>query len=209
MIILKFVFFTYIVSYYVMVSYNNSEKLIFKIADMLATLILIATITYSIINFDVGIILGIITGFGVAVKLIFDAQAKSKKITNKQEKKIVDIDQELSMLNKCVNEITDGNYTASFVNGGYRYSENVLYLTELLARLQISYESSISDRKRLLSKRVETFSFEECMDYFNYVWHIEASLAVGTVKKQIESRRYVKVMEKFINYLDENRNNLN
>ena len=42
------------------------------------------------------------------------------------------------------------------------------------------------------------------MNYFDYVWHLEASLAVGTVKKQIESGKYIKVLKKFINYLEEN-----
>lgn len=72
MIILKIVLFTYIVSFYVVTSYNNSDKLIFKIFDIAAAIILLATIIYSIVKVDIPIIFGIITGFAIAIKLIFD-----------------------------------------------------------------------------------------------------------------------------------------
>jgi uncharacterized membrane protein len=87
LIILKFLLSTYIVGYYIIVSYENSEKLIFKIADIVATIILIAAITYSIMNLDIGILLGIITGFGISIKLILDDKAKNKNPTHKKEKK--------------------------------------------------------------------------------------------------------------------------
>ena len=203
LIILKFILFVYLVGYYVIFSYNNSEKLIFKIADILVTILLMSIIIYSIANFDIGILLGIITGFGVSIKIIFDDKEKSKKITYQEKEKTTDIEQEIIKLIKYAKEIENGNYTVDFINGGYKYSDNIQYLPLLLTRLQIDYESSIDDRKKLLSKSVKNFSFEDCMDYFNYVWHLEAGLAVGTIKKQIESGKYIKVMKKFINYLEE------
>ena len=204
LIILKFVLSTYIVGYYVTISYNNNSKLIFKITDILATIILIATIIYSVVNFDIWVLLGIVTGFGVAIKLIFETKEKNKTILCTSEKEIIDINREISKLNKYANEIADGNYTTDFINGGYKYSDNVRYLPGLLSRLKnkIYYERYTSDRKKLLSKKEKDFSFDDCMNYFDYVWHLEASLAVGTVKKQIESGKYIKVLKKFINYLE-------
>ena len=72
MIPLKIVLFSFAVGYYVVVSYYNNSKLIFKLADILASILLLATFMYGIFHFDIGIILGIILGFGVAIKYIND-----------------------------------------------------------------------------------------------------------------------------------------
>jgi len=195
-LIWEFVIFTYVISYYIAFAYKNRDKLLSKIIDVLVTILLVAIIVYAIINTRIGIILGIVCGVCIATKFILDGKIESKSNNNKQIRK----EDFILNIKKYSNEIEKGKYTANFQNGGYNYSTNIKYVIDIINNIDIPLNDTNINKKELLTKDIETFSLKECIEYFNYVWHLESSAKVGIVKKEVESKRYVLVMNKLINY---------
>lgn len=101
-------------------------------------------------------------------------------------------------------EIDDEKYECEFNNGGYSYSGNVKVTLDYLDTIDVIDRKSAEYRENLIKEKdPEEFTYDDCIIYFDYLWHLEAGQAVGIVKKELENGRYSKALKRLAKIIDE------
>lgn len=109
------------------------------------------------------------------------------------------------ILKQAINNIENDNYICEYRNGGYYYSKEITNIFMILNDETIkkifddNIEKYTFDLKKKLDQEMEpeSFSLEECIIYFNWLWHLEAGRAVGIVSKRIKEGKYLRALKRF------------
>jgi len=110
-------------------------------------------------------------------------------------------EEKIKILDKQIDNIEKGNWSADFDGYGYRYSKEITDIFELLQideyRKMYEDNSILYNKKELeQNKDPDTYSLIECIVYFNWVWHVEGSrLAVGLIMMRIRNGKYLKALK--------------
>lgn len=96
------------------------------------------------------------------------------------------------------------NYSYEFINGGYKYSNEITEIFIVLNDDNIKriYDENISNydskaQKALEKKDPLTFTLAECIIYLNWLWHLEGSgKMIGIILKRIEDNRYIYTLKR-------------
>ena len=109
------------------------------------------------------------------------------------------------MLDQIISNIEKSNYTYDFINGGYHYSDEITDLFKILEfeKYRTIFDDNIEfysymEKKELDQKTdPEQYTLVDCVIVLNWIWHVEASLAVGTIMKKLKDGSYLKTLKQF------------
>jgi hypothetical protein len=108
-------------------------------------------------------------------------------------------------LKKIIENIEKENYSYKFESLAYSYSDEITDLFKVLddERIRKIFDDNCSkysyDIKKELDqkKEPESYSLIDCVMYFNWIWHLEAGIAVGIVLKRIKEGKYLRALKRF------------
>ena len=114
------------------------------------------------------------------------------------------------VLKNVIENVRKGNYSTKINNFvSYDYSKELTDLFDILKEPEIwqiyldnKDNYSYDDKKKLDQKTdPSTYSLEDCIVYFNWIWYLESGIATGIVGKRIEEGKYLKALERFYELL--------
>lgn len=108
-------------------------------------------------------------------------------------------------LDQIISNIENGNYSYDFINGGYHYSKEITDLFEILQsdKYKTIFDDNIEfysymEKKELDQKiNPEQYTLIDCIIVLNWIWHVEAGIAVGTIMKKLKDGSYLKTLKQF------------
>ena len=211
--IMCILFFGAIIQSFLHSSYGAVHKYE-KLFGGLYSLTFVALTVYSIIKYGMISLISlpaIFFGSNLLFSILFDKLLNRKvKSIKKNEYDYSDKINNKELLKIMINNINNENYSYEFKNGGYVYSSEITDIFKILnnAKFKKIYDDNISNfdikaQKKLEKKDPLTFTLEECIIYFNYLWHLEGTgLASGIILKRIEDNRYMFTLGKLYNLID-------
>ena len=116
------------------------------------------------------------------------------------------------LLDQIISDIEKENFKCEFVNscfGSYHYSEEITDLFKILestkyrAIFDDNIESySYADKKKLdQNTDPEQYTLIDCVIVLNWIWHVEAGIAVGTIMKKLKDGSYLKTLKQFRKFM--------
>ena len=116
------------------------------------------------------------------------------------------------LLDQIISNIEKENFKCEFVNSGfgsYHYSEEFTDLFKILesAKYRAIFDDNIesysyADKKKLdQNTDPEQYTLIDCVIVLNWIWHVEAGIAVGTIMKKLKDGSYLKTLKQFRKFM--------